>query len=172
MVKRYKQLGISIGDGNRRKELLLKIKLVRHVKVNGKKLLELTEKGLRYLEGQGVTLKSPATYGGIEHEYWKKEVKKALQKRGYQVLEEKDEVDLVAEKQKEKLAIEIETGKSDFMGNIIKNLDRGFSKVLSVATNKPAQLKIKEAVKQSTFIPGEQVDVMSVKDLLDEAKVL
>jgi hypothetical protein len=81
MVKRYKRLEISIGDGNRRKELLLKRKLVKPVKVNGGKLLELTEKGIKYLEEQGVALNFSAISGGIEHEFWKKEIRDAFKGR-------------------------------------------------------------------------------------------
>jgi len=42
-------------------------------------------------------------------------------------------VDLVAQNDKERIAIEIETGKSDALGNIRKCLAAGFSRVLCFA---------------------------------------
>lgn len=45
-------------------------------------------------------------------------------------------VDLVAENEKERIAVEVETGKSDAFYNLTKNLGEGFDKVIVVNLKK------------------------------------
>jgi len=74
-----------------------------------------------------------------EHQYWKKKVSDKLHSQGYTVHEEYPigggkAIDLVAEKDGKRIAIEIETGKSDVEGNIRKCLANGFEDVWVVFT--------------------------------------
>jgi predicted RecB family endonuclease len=61
-------------------------------------------------------------------------------------------VDVVATKDNEKIAIEIETGKSDFIRNIQQDLAAKYSKVLVVATDKNAFEKIEKGLAQAGLL--------------------
>lgn len=67
-------------------------------------------------------------------------------------------MDILAEKDGKTLAIEIETGKSDAIGNIEKCLKVGFDEIISVHTNWKEMEKVKEEMK------GENVRVCHVKE--------
>ena len=51
-------------------------------------------------------------------------------------------LDVVAKNESERIAIEIETGKSDFVRNVKQDLLAGYDKVLVVATGKKAFAKV------------------------------
>ena len=116
------------------------------------KLMEPTDQGKRKLRKLGIEVSRALRYGGLEHLYWMKQVRQKLERRGYSVEEEYpigggETVDLAIIGKKKKVAIEIETGKSDAVGNIRKCLNAGFE-VVSVATNLPAYKRLKSSVKQ------------------------
>ncbi len=54
--------------------------------------------------------------------------------------------DIVATKGKHKIAVEIETGKSDWRSNIQKNIQSGFENILILATNQATLQKITQAI--------------------------
>jgi hypothetical protein len=70
----------------------------------------------------------------------------------YKVIVEKklngERADLVAEKGREKIAIEIETGNSDAIVNIKKCLDANFSVVVSVPVNRQIEVQTKKRLKK------------------------
>jgi hypothetical protein len=72
--------------------------------------------------------------------------------------------DLVIEKEGERMAIEIETGKSDWQKNIDKNLKKGFQQIIIYATNDKTYLKIKEVIKQEPL--RQQINIHQAQDLL------
>lgn len=94
--------------------------------------LELSEKGRQIMEQQGFSVAKAK--GGPEHEYWKYKIAEKLKEQGYQVeLEKKIDghcVDIVANKDHETVAVEIETGKSDVLDNIRCDLVAGFNLVI------------------------------------------
>ena len=122
VVERNRRLNLTVYRGNKIKESLLKKGLIRVVSLStnaGKvKILRLTDKGKELAERLGYKYKNFPKNGSVKHEYWKKAVKNMYKKAGYKVKEEiplKDggSVDLVASDEKELIAIEVETGKSD-----------------------------------------------------------
>jgi len=138
---RYDRLGLSAYQGNKAKNSLI-AKGLAEVKdfptqTGRLKLLIPTEKGKSLLESLGVNPNISHRKGGAEHKYWKDKLADYFRERGYKVIEEKPigggkSVDLVAENDKEKIAIEIETGKSDAFHNLAKDLEKGFDKVIVV----------------------------------------
>ena len=83
--------------------------------------IDFTPAGLDHLKALGEKLPSPRA-GGLEHRYWQDKLVDHYEQRGYEVHREKTvgdhSVDLVATKGKEVIAIEVETGKSNFEENI------------------------------------------------------
>jgi predicted RecB family endonuclease len=58
--------------------------------------------------------------------------------------------DIIAEKDNRRVAIEIETGKSDYQANLQKNLAKGFKEILIITTNNETQQKISAELESIT----------------------
>ena len=141
MAERYRRICLSARSGNIAKRELISQELVKEVSIrNGRgriKLLDLTDRGKEALKEYGYS--KSLRHGGIEHLYWLRHAKKRLETKGYMVMEEfpigkGETVDLAIIGKDRKVAIEIETGKSDAIGNIRKCLKAGFE-VVSLATD-------------------------------------
>jgi len=140
IVERYHRLNLSAYQGNKAKDSLTKQALVQTETVssgNGRiKILRLTPQGEKIAENLGYEIQHLPKNASPEHELWKKKVAEYLKTRGYEVEEEKHIgerkfTDVVARKDGENIAVEIETGKSDVIHNINKNLHKKFDKVVS-----------------------------------------
>jgi len=149
--ERYKRLSVSAYIGDRYQKLLLSDECIKPVKIAlGKcviKLLELTDRGKEKLKELGYVVSGSLRHGGVEHLYWVHQAKKKIEGAGHKVHEEYpigngETVDLAIIGKSKKIAIEIETGKSDAIHNIRKCLDAGFE-VVSMATNEETLKKIR-----------------------------
>jgi len=143
VTQRYSRLGWNVYAGTRVKAKLLEKGLVEQEKVsvpNGSvTLLKVTEKGRELLMLQGVEVKTLPKNASLEHEYYKELVAERYRQLGYKVekevpIGEGKAVDLVASKDSKRIAIEIETGKSDVKANVKKCKEVGFEKVAVVHT--------------------------------------
>jgi hypothetical protein len=131
VITRYSRLGINRYQGiMMQKELMQKgfITFRTVSAVRGRmKVLVLTKKGknaIRDVKIEKIFNKNASW----EHEYWKYRIGMYYRKKGYRVKFEYQigngkAVDAVAEKDGKKIAIEIETGKSDYIYNVKKDLD-------------------------------------------------
>ncbi|MEK6921460.1 MAG: DUF87 domain-containing protein [Nanoarchaeota archaeon] len=169
VVKRYTRLSISKRKGNDIKEKLENeyfIKTIDISTIRGRiKLFEITEKGWTILAQQGCKRKSTRK-GGVEHQYWQYKVAQFFQYKGYNVKENYPlgngkEIDIVVEKDTEKIAIEIETGKSDILANMEKC--HGFDRIFCLVTEPQLKNKIEQQIKQY-----KNISVYFVKDFLKE----
>ena len=142
--ERYARLGLNVYRGNLiQRSFVAKGLIISENVSTGKsriKVLCITNEGRRALGKHASTSKRR---GSAEHEYWRHKVAEHYRGRGYTVTEEVPigggkTVDLVAENGKERIAIEIETGKSDAVANIRKCLAAGFDRVVCVALNERA----------------------------------
>ena len=162
--KRYKRLGLSTGTGNRLKEQLLEqswledqvVELGRTRKV----LLRLTKTGK---EALGLDGKNPER-SSLAHEYWKRFYAQRFREQGYKVILEaprkSGNVDVLAMKEGESIAIEIETGKSDFVRNVKQDLLSGFDKIMVVAVDKKALGKVERELGRKGLIIGGKVEIV------------
>ena len=140
--QRYKRLKLSAYRGNKYQKILTARGMIKPVSITTKnglvRLFEITERARKRLNCPETGCRK----GGIEHQYWVRQVKIDLEKKGYSVKEEYpigngETIDMAIIGKRKKIAIEIETGKSDAIRNIEKCLKAGFE-VVSVATNKAA----------------------------------
>ncbi len=160
---RYKRLEFSVGTGNRLKENLLKQGWLQSQVVNlgntRKTCLRLTKQATNALN---LDITTPQ-YGSIVHEYWKRFYAQRFTELGYQVSLEvpriSGRVDLVALKDNKKIAVEIETGKSDFMRNVRQDLLAKYDKIIVIATDKNALEKIQHSLAKEGLIIPEKVEV-------------
>jgi hypothetical protein len=144
-IERYQRLGWNPREGNQRKDRLLKDQFIAPVRINAGhrriKLYDITSEGKCRLRELGIDPSSTHRKGSLLHQFWASFVKTKLKKAGYSVREEYPigqgkTIDLVAEKNRRKMAIEIETGKSDAIGNVEKCLQAGFKNVVVVAIDR------------------------------------
>lgn len=160
---RYKRLGVSVEKGHGLKQGLLR-------------------KG--YLEGEVVAVGgtrrkvlrvAPAARGSLgldrvrgreslAHEYWKHWHAARLEKDGYRVWLEAPRkmgrVDVLAFKEGESLAVEVETGRSTVVWNVKQDLLSGFRRVLVVATNPRALEKVEEQLGRAGLLSGRVLVVL------------
>ena len=153
-VQRYKQLGFSRRKGNSIREECIRKELLALVEIpirNGKVVLcELTDKGRRLIRDLGHEIPTKQRWGSVVHEYWKNKVAQRLQNIGWNVEFEvpvNGFTDIIAKRGSKKIAIEIETGKSDWKKNLVKNRKKGFSIIFILATNQAAYLSISKDLK-------------------------
>jgi len=141
VTERYARLGWTPHTGTKVKGKLLRAGLLAQEKVrvpNGSvTLLKATDAGQAALESIGVPVKALPRNASLEHEYWKELTATQYEARGYRVerevpLGDGRAVDLVATKDDERVAIEVETGKSDAAGNVRKCREAGFDRVVVV----------------------------------------
>lgn len=156
---RYTRLGLSIGTGNKVKSSLIRSGILNQCSVE----LGKTRKAVLTLTAKGNELSSYVkTYGNesVAHRYWKQFYAKRFSEAGYVVLEEATRktgtVDLLVARLDLVMAVEIETGKSDVVKNVVSDLTSGVSRVLVVATDKNAFDKVeREITLAGLLIPGK-----------------
>jgi DNA-binding MarR family transcriptional regulator len=174
-VERYKRLGLSIGKGSRLQKQLLEKGLVRIEKVStgkgGVKILALTEEGERMIADSAQPPSQIGRRGGLSHRYWIDRIARRFEQEGYKVEREHSigggsAVDLVVEKDGERLAIEVETGKSDIIANVEKCLNADFTKVFCVVPDQQAKEEL-ELKFRTMQINANRVEIVTLKEMMD-----
>jgi len=150
-VQRYKRLGLNPKYGNQFKNLLISQGCIQPRKIVTAKgwitLYQLTRKGQIVLHDLGYDVKDARE--GIIHKFWKEKVAAYYRRKGYEVMIEEQingRPDIIVTDGDKRIAIEIETGKSDAVANMRRNLAAGFDKVFCVATSADAERKIREDI--------------------------
>lgn len=121
-------------------------------------------------EGLGVEAVN-GHHQSLAHEYWKRYYARRYAQEGYQVQIEAacgdGRADVLACKAKEVVAIEIETGMSDAVGNVKRDMLAGCSRVLVIATDEMALAKVeRELAKFGLLIkPRVQLQYCGFKEL-------
>ena len=166
ITQRYKRLGINPKYGNKYKNLLIAQGCIQPKKIiTGRgwlTLFELAQKGRMVLRDLGHDVKF--TREGVVHKFWKYRIAEYYRKQNYEVLVEENvngRPDIIVITKDKKVAVEIETGKSDAISNIQKRLKTGFDEIISVATNRFVENKIREELVRKN-ITDIKVKVTSV----------
>jgi predicted transcriptional regulator len=141
VTKRYKRLNLNPKYGNKFKNLLISQGCIQPNKIITAKgwitLFQLTQKGKIVLRDLGYDISD--TGEGIVHRFWKYKISEYYKSKNLNVAVEKTingRPDIIVENHTTKAAIEIETGRSDFISNIRRNLEAGFDEVICVAASK------------------------------------
>ncbi len=172
VVERYRRLGLNRRKGNAAKEACLAQGLLQQVPIPTRGgrvvLLEPTVDGLELLKARGFSVgKLTPHIGGLEHEYWRAQVAGIYKSQGYQVRMEhpvNGYADLVAERDGMRLALEIETGKSNWKDNIARDLAR-FDQVTVVCTNELAYEQIVYEAAQRWSAARDRLKVLRAQEL-------
>ena len=153
--ERYERLGLNSYQGNKVKGSLLMKGLIEVKDLPFPKgrirLLRLTERGCKAARFMGLNPNVSHRKGGFEHEYWKRRIAEHYRRKGYRVVMEYPlgkgkSVDLVAKRDEESLAIEVETGKSEVIYNVKKDLEAGFDRIIVVALDKRLKDRLSQKV--------------------------
>lgn len=161
---RYKRLNLSTGSGNRLKEQLLDQGWIDSQTVDlgrtRKTCLRLTKQARDALNMDT----TEPRHGSIVHEYWKRYYAQRFAEQGcrtaLEVPRKSGRVDVVASKDNLRIAIEIETGKSNFMRNVRQNLADKYDRVMVVTTGKKAFERIENQLAQAGLLIPGKVDIL------------
>jgi hypothetical protein len=167
ITQRYKRLKLNPKYGNKFKNLLISQGCIQPRKIiTGKgwiTLFELTQKGKIVLRDLGYDVK--LSRESIIHKFWKQKISEYYSGKNLEVLFEQYHIngrpDIVLINHDKKIAVEIETGKSNAISNIQRALEAGFDETISVATNRFVEDKIRQDLKNKN-ITDSRVKVTSV----------
>ena len=174
--ERYRRLGWSFYKGNRIRDRMVKegwIQVRAIKRPDGMvKVFELTEEGKDEVERSGFRVERTWRKGGLEHGYWVEEIAGLLRKQGFAVQAEKalgmgKSVDLEARREDRKIAVEVETGKSDAISNIRKDLEAGYDKILVVCLEGELKERILYQLEQINISGKDRVIVVNLKEALN-----
>lgn len=167
-VKRFKDLGLKITDGYKAIEELTTMRLIVPLTIDGNRLYELTIKGREALGRKAIH----RGRGGLEHRYYIEKIKEHyLNREGFTFIE-KDNIDIVIDKGDKTLAIQMETGKSDIHGNLMKLCRYKADLKYVLATNRETELRLRDILKEYFLPDRENVQVVYVKDFIQSPPVL
>jgi len=173
---RYARIGWTFYKGNKVRDRMVqdgwgKVRCIK--RPDGMvKVFELTEQGKDRAGKIGLKVSGTWRHGGTEHGYWVKEMTGLLRGQGFAVQVERKlgmgkSVDLEARRDGKKIAVEVETGKSDVISNIRKDMEAGYERVLVVCLEDGLKGKILDQMKGLGFDRTEQVAVVNLKQALD-----
>ena len=172
-VERYRCLCVSRRKGNSIRESLISKGLLVPVAIPTKTgrivLTDLTDEGRRSLRRLGYEVPDRCRWGSLEHEYWKQKIAENLVARGWQVTFEEPVngfTDIVARKDHRWIALEIETGNSDWQKNLTKNLEKGFEEIFIVATRGTALAEITGIIQEK--FSNMDIRVFQAQDLVEQ----
>ena len=168
LVKRFKQLGLKLSHGYQVIEELTGNSMIMPMTIDGNRLYDLTANGKKIL-GKKASLKGR---GGLEHRYYIEKIKAHyLAHEGFTFLE-KDDIDIVVETIENKLAVQVETGKSDIQANLTKLGRYPADFKYMVATNPETEIRTKEMLKDLLVPDKKNIHILFVKDFLNNPPVL
>jgi len=173
--ERYRRLGWNFYKGNKVRDRMVKdgwIQVRTIKRPDGMvKVFELTEEGKDQAERSGLKVERTWRKGGLEHGYWVQEIKSLLREQGFAVQVEKGlgkgkSVDLEARREGRKIAVEVETGKSDVINNIRKDLEAGYDKILVVCLEEGLKERILGQIEEINIDQTKRVLVLDLKEAL------
>ena len=172
-VRRYQDLKLSRRRGNAIRQELAHSGIITPVPIatrNGQIMLyKLTEIGLRVCQFLGID-QGRYYNQSLEHKYWVNRAKHYFEGQGYDItreytIAEGKAFDLLAQRPGERIAIEIETGKSDIKANIEKSFNSNIDKLILLAVNSSAVESCQKAAGKIDNKPGLKIEIMSWLDI-------
>ena len=172
-VVRYQRLNLSRRRGNAVRQHLEETGIIESVTIPTRSgqvvLYQLTDHGRTICDGIGID-PGPRPREGLAHRYWVKKAHDHFEAKGMEITREHPipgdgAIDLLAERPGERIAIEIETGKSDIKENLTKLRDAGFDRLILIATSPEAVSACTSAMKNTAVAGIPQVELMTWLDV-------
>lgn len=145
-VARYQSLNLSRRRGNAVREALTSAGAIERVGIATRcgqvVLCDLTDSGRMLCSRLGID-PGPKSRESLEHRFWARQTAHWFESRGYEVVFEhlvkgNGAIDILATRPGEKVAVEVETGKSDVKENVAKIRHAGFDRIVLLATSPTA----------------------------------
>ncbi len=156
-VSRYQRLNLSRRRGNAVRQHLVSASIIEAVTIATRSgqvvLYQLTEFG-RVACSSAAIDPGPRPRESLEHSFWVNRAVKHFEQKSYTVscehpVKGNGAVDILAERPGERIAVEVETGKSNVKGNLDKISNAGFDKIVLVATCPAAVTTCQKAIESS-----------------------
>ncbi len=172
-VSRYQRLNLSRRRGNAVRQRLAQADIIQAVPIatrSGQVMLyQLTDAGRTACRSVGVD-PGPAPREGLDHRYWIKRAAEHFEKQGYEVtrshqIEGNGIVDLLATRGGQRVAVEVETGKSDIRENLSKTQRAGFDRVVLVAVSPSAVGACQRAIEAADGAKQTSVEMLTWLDV-------
>lgn len=164
-VSRYHRLNLSRRRGNAVRESLALASILERVAIATRSgqivLFQLTSAGREACSSLGIN-PGPKPRESLEHMFWVDRTVKQFEREGYEVKREhpvkgNGAVDVLAQRPGEKVAVEIETGKSDTKENLTKIAHADFDRIVLVATSAAGSEACQKAMASVTGGPPVQL---------------
>lgn len=163
LVKRFKELGLKVSHGYKVIAELASLGMIEPRTIDGNRLYDLTIKGKKIL-GKKAFLKGR---GGLEHRYYIEKIREYyLGKEGFTFIE-KDDIDLVVENIHRKMAIQVETGKSDIQANLHKLGTYQADQKYMICTNPETTVRVRDLFKDLIVPDKKNIQIVFVRDFLE-----
>ena len=165
-VSRYQRLHLSRRRGNAVRQHLAAAGIIEPVTIATRSgqvvLYQLTEAGRSACFSAGIKT-GPRPRESLEHAFWINRAAKYFQAKGYEISHEhpvkgNGAIDLLAEKSGQRIAVEVETGKSNIKANLAKIKNAGFDRIVLVATSPAAVTACQKAVDSTESNQSPQVE--------------
>lgn len=163
-VVRYHRLSFSRRRGNAIRQHLEKSNIIEPVRIATRSgqvtLYQLTDSGRKLCRSAAISVES-SSRESLQHRFWVNHTARYLKDQGFTTtIEHKVDgngfIDILAERDNKKTAVEIETGKSDITQNLLKIQHTDFAEIILVAVSPEAINACQKAVSQipsNTKIP-------------------
>jgi len=164
-VSRYHRLNLSRRRGNAVRESLASAGLIERITIATRSgqvvLFELTDAGRELCSSRDID-PGPKPRESVEHMFWVDRAARYFEREGYEVAREhpvkgNGAVDVLAQRPGEKVAVEIETGKSDTKENLNKLAHADFDRIVLVATSPVGSEACQKAMAAITNGPPVQL---------------
>jgi hypothetical protein len=160
-VSRYNRLNLSRRRGNAIRQSLAAAGVIEAVTITTRSgqvvLYELTDLGRSVCSSAHIETGTKPRES-LEHRWWVRQTSKYFEKKGFEITCEhpvkgNGAIDILAQRAGEKVAIEVETGKSNIKANLDKTKDVGFDRIVFVATSPAAISACQKAIEATE--PGK-----------------
>jgi len=172
-VSRYQRLNLSRRRGNAVRQHLASAGIIEAVTIATRSgqvvLYQLTELGRSACSSQGIQ-PGPRSRESLEHSFWVGRAAKYFESKGYDVSREhpvkgNGAIDILAKRGSQKVAIEIETGKSNIKANLNKITGDDFDKIVLVPTSPAAVTACQKAIDSTERNKIPQIEQLTWFDI-------
>jgi Holliday junction resolvase-like predicted endonuclease len=172
-VSRYHRLHLSRRRGNAVRQHLAAAGIIEPVTIATRSgqvvLYQLTDPGRSVCSSAGIK-SGPRPRESLEHAFWVSRAARYFQTKGYDVscehpVKGNGAIDLLAEKSGQRIAVEVETGKSNIKANLAKIKNAGFDRIVLVATSPAAVTACQKAVDSTERNQSPKVEQFTWFDL-------
>ena len=172
-VSRYHRLNLSRRRGNAVRQGLAAAGIIKAVTIPTRcgqvVLYELTELGRTLCSSAHIETGFKPRQS-LEHRYWVRQTSRYFEKRGYEVKCEhpvngNGAIDIFAQRAGEKIAVEVETGKSNIKANLDKSKNMGFDRIVFVATSPAAVTACQRAIEAVEYSDSDAAELLTWLDI-------